>query len=195
MPTAVRVEPDGIGRRRVEGWDRRCARAAARGAAADEPPSHKPGCGSRGPYDEHAGGLDELEDMFERGWSDGLPVVPPTPERVEAMLGGRDPEPLAGCGAAGAAARPRSSGSPPARCWRVAGRSYFPLVVAAVEAALDPAFNVHGIDVTTQPAAPIVIVNGPAREPSRAELGNGRARPGFAGQRHHRARAAAVASA
>ena len=31
------------------------------------------------------------EALLEKGWSDGLPVVPPTPERVEAMLGGRDP--------------------------------------------------------------------------------------------------------
>ena len=44
-----------------------------------------------------AGSRDELEEMFERGWSDGLPVIPPTPERVEAMLGGRDP--LASLGA------------------------------------------------------------------------------------------------
>ena len=37
-------------------------------------------------------GFDVLwEALLDKGWSDGLPVVPPTPERVEAMLGGRDP--------------------------------------------------------------------------------------------------------
>ena len=177
VPTAVRVEQGGIPGARVEGWDRDALAALLGVPLADEPPSHKPGCGSRWTYDERAGGLDELEDMFERGWSDGLPVVPPTPERVEAMLGGRDPG--------------RSLGAVPpvggeatlervAACAVLAGcrPEHFPLVAAAVDAALDPAFNVHGINVTTQPAAPIVIVNGPARERAGLNSGMGALGPG-----------------
>ena len=68
----------------------------------------KPGCAAKSTYDAEtlavlnaAGPHDELEDMFERGWSDGLPVIPPTRERVDAMLGGRDPSRLAGRGASG----------------------------------------------------------------------------------------------
>ena len=35
---------------------------------------------------------DDAQQMFrERGWTDGLPVVAPTPGRVEARLGGRAP--------------------------------------------------------------------------------------------------------
>src|SRR5205823_3492078 len=63
-----------------------------------EAPHRKPGCAAKSTYDSAtlalinaAGPHDELEDMFERGWSDGLPVIPPTRERVDAMLGGRDP--------------------------------------------------------------------------------------------------------
>ncbi len=180
VPTAVRVEQGGIPGARVEGWDRDALAALLGVPLAGEPPSHKPGCGSRWTYDEHAGGLDELEDMFERGWSDGLPVVPPTPERVEAMLGGRDPG--------------RSLGTVPpvggeatlervAACAVLAGcrPEHFPLVAAAVDAALDPAFNVHGINVTTQPAAPIVIVNGPARERAGLNSGMGALGPGTRG--------------
>ena len=91
-----------LGRRglgRAAGPGRRdAAGVPARALPADEP-RQKPGCGAKSTYDAAtmaldaagAAGLDEQEDLFERGWSDGLPVVPPTPERVTAMLGGRDP--------------------------------------------------------------------------------------------------------
>ncbi|HEU0316240.1 MAG TPA: redoxin domain-containing protein, partial [Solirubrobacteraceae bacterium] len=178
VPTAVRVEPDGSIGGVVEGWDRTALEPLIGASLPGEPPDQKPGCGSRTVDLEFAGGLDELEDMFERGFSDGLPVVPPTPERVEAMLGGRDPG--------------RSLGTVPpvhgeatlervAACAVLAGcrPDYFPLVVAAVEAALEPSFNAHGIGVTTQPAAPVLIVNGPARDRVGLNSGMGALGPGF----------------
>src|SRR5436189_225916 len=125
----------------------------------------KPGCESRTlePPPGNDGGLDDYEDMFERGWTDGLPVVPPTPERVEAMLGGRDPAHSLGKvpPAHGEATLERV-----AACAVLAGcrPEYFPVVVAAVEGALEPGFNAHGIAVTTQPAGVVLIVNGPARD-------------------------------
>jgi hypothetical protein len=180
VPTAVVVGPDGAPGRRVEGWDREALAGLLGAPLADEPPARKPGCGSRWTYEASAGGLDEMEDMFERGWSDGLPVVPPTPERVEAMLGGRDgarslgPVPPVG----GEATLERV-----AACAVLAGcrPEHLPLVEAAVEASLDPAFNVHGINVTTQPAGPIVIVNGPARERTGLNSGMGVLGPGTRG--------------
>ncbi len=178
VPTAVRVEPDGSVAGVVEGWDRLALEPLVGVSLPDEPPAQKPGCGSRTVELEYGGGLDEPEDMFERGFSDGLPVVPPTPDRVEAMLGGRDPS--------------RSLGTVPpvhgeatlervAACAVLAGcrPDYFPLVVAAVEAVLEPSFNAHGIGVTTQPAAPVVIVNGPARDRVGLNSGMGALGPGF----------------
>src|SRR2546423_9428298 len=113
--------------------------------------------------------------MLEGGWTDGLPVVPPTRERVEAMLGGRD-----GGGSLGRVppAHGEATLERVAACAVLAGckPAYFPVVVAAVEAVLDPAFNAHGIAVTTQPASPIAIVNGPARE--RLGLNSGMGAPG-----------------
>ncbi|CAN0405473.1 unnamed protein product, partial [Phaeothamnion confervicola] len=111
--------------------------------------------------------IDTLDDEFEaRGWSDGLPVVAPTRARVDAMLRYCDhsadleigtmpprhgivtPEILA-INAVMAGCRPQ----------------YFPVVLAAVEAMLEPAFNLFAVQATTHPCAPCVIVNGPiARE-------------------------------
>jgi AhpC/TSA family protein len=133
VPTALRIDPGGEVAATVVGWDA-AAYESLLGVSLPDEPRQKPGCGARWTY-EAAGGLDELEDMFERGWSDGLPVFPATLERMAACAV------LAGC-------RP----------------AYFPVVRAAVEAALEPGFNAHGIAVTTQPVGTILVVNGPARE-------------------------------
>lgn len=106
---------------------------------------------------------DDIDEVFEaRGWSDGLPVVAPTPERVAAML------------AAAARRGDEELGTMPPRQGVatlevlavnavMAGcrPAYFPVVIAAVEAMLDPAFNLFAVQATTHPCAPCVIVNGP----------------------------------
>jgi hypothetical protein len=116
--------------------------------------------------------------MFERGWTDGLPVIPPTPERVEAMLAGRDPAASLGLvpPALGEATLERV-----AACAVLAGCRpvHFPFVVAAVEAALDPAFNLNGQAVTTSPPGQIVIVNGPGRRDAGIHSGMGALGPGW----------------
>jgi hypothetical protein len=164
VPMALRVNADGVVEERVVGWDREAYERLLGVELSAEEPTWKPACASRSVYDWSGGeGLDELEDMFERGWTDGLPVIPPTPERVEAMLAGRD--------------RARSLGAVPpalgeatlervAACAVLAGcrPEYFPVVLAAVEAALEPAFNLNGQAVTTQPAGQVIVVNGPIRE-------------------------------
>jgi hypothetical protein len=176
VPTAVRIDREGRAGERVVGWDAD-GYASLLGVPFEGEPRSKPGCVARGIYEESPGGLDELEDMFERGWSDGLPVVPPTPERVEAMLGGRDAGRSLGLvpPAQGEATLERV-----AVCAVLAGcrPAYFPVVVAAVEAVLEPQFNAHGVAVTTQPAGPIVVVNGPARERVGVNGGMGALGPG-----------------
>jgi hypothetical protein len=172
VPTAVLLGGD----ERVVGWD---ADAYERLLGVELPgePRLKPGCGARSVEGAPAGGLDELEDMFERGWTDGLPVVPPTPERVAAMLGDRDPARSLGPvpPAHGEATLERV-----AACAVLAGcrPEYFPVVVAAVEAALEPDFNPHGLAVTTQPAGVAIVVNGPARDRLGLNGGIGALGPG-----------------
>lgn len=99
---------------------------------------------------------------YERGWTDGLPVIPPTPERVEAMIAasGRDPLEVLGI-------MPPAQGITTVHSVAVnavmAGCSpaHFPVVVAAVRAVLDERFNLYGVQATTQAVAPMLMVNGP----------------------------------
>ena len=179
VPTTMLFDSERGLVRRVVGWDREglddlLEQASALAGAppprvTGEHPLRKPGCAAKNTYDpetlallDRAGAHDELEDMFDRGWSDGLPVVPPTRERVDAMLGGRDPSLSLGevPPAMGEATLERV-----ASCAVLAGcrPEYFPVVVAAAQAALEPAFNLNGQAVTTQPAGQLLILNGPAR--------------------------------
>jgi hypothetical protein len=105
---------------------------------------------------------DEAEAMFERGWTDGLPVVPPTPERVERMLGGTTRAPdevvavvppnLVECTVEKVAVNAVLAGCRP---------EYLPVVLAAVEAACTDEFNMHGLLATTWFSGPVIVVNGP----------------------------------
>lgn len=109
--------------------------------------------------------IDPIEACYQNGWTDGLPVVPPTPERVERMLSGtkRPPDELI-------APLPPKWGK--ATIERIAINAvmagclpeYLPVVIAAVEAMTDERFNLHGVQVTTSHVAPMVIVNGPIRK-------------------------------
>ncbi|HTT28553.1 MAG TPA: redoxin domain-containing protein [Solirubrobacteraceae bacterium] len=170
LPTAVLIDRDGHEVNRVVGWDAAALRTLLSVSVTDESPVRKPGCAAKNTYDaeslralDGAGAFDELEEMFERGWTDGLPAIPPTVERVDAMLGGRDGSRLLG---EIAPAMARVTLERVAACSVLAGcrPEYFPVVIAAVEAVLEPAFNVGGQAVTTQPCGQVIVVNGPVRE-------------------------------
>lgn len=118
-------------------------------------------------------------DAFtSRSWADGLPIIPPTEERVRAMLGQRDGGKTLGV-------------MPP--LWRqvtleklavnavMAGCEprAFPIVVAAVEAMLDRAFNLYGVQATTHPVAPLLVVNGAYGREIGLHGGSGCFGPGF----------------
>jgi hypothetical protein len=184
LPTAVLVDAAGRETARVIGWDAEALGTLLPVSLTDEPPRRKPGCAAKNTYDAatlralDASGLDELEEMFERGWTDGLPVIPPTRERVEAMLGGRDPDELLG---EMAPAMAQVTLERVAACAVLAGcrPDYFPVVVAAVLAALEPLFNVGGQAVTTQPVGQVVVVNGPVRDAIGLNGGVGALGPGW----------------
>ena len=105
---------------------------------------------------------DVMEMMFNRGWTDGLPVVPPTEERVMAMLTGtsRDPSDivatvppdLVDITVEKVAISAVMAGCKP---------EYLPWVLTAVEAACTDEFNMHGLLATTMPVAPVVVCSGP----------------------------------
>ncbi|MGI9521194.1 MAG: thioredoxin family protein [Hyphomicrobiaceae bacterium] len=107
---------------------------------------------------------DEIEALFERGWSDGLPLVPPTELRVLRMLAGTAREPrevigkvpsdLADCTVEKVAINAVMAGCKP---------EYLPVVIAAVEAVLEEPFAMHGVLATTMFVGPVIVVNGPVR--------------------------------
>ena len=105
---------------------------------------------------------DEMEACFDRDWSDGLPVIPPTPVRVMRMLAGTEleagdligvvPPDNISCNVEKVAINAVMAGCKP---------EYFPTVIAVVRAALQDRFCMHGLLCTTYFSSPVVIVNGP----------------------------------
>jgi len=145
-------------------------------------PEARPGCGSKSvepgiaerlaveygdvPIKSRRIEISEIEDdaeaCYDRGWSDGLPVVPPTRERVWRMLQGTTrapdevvglmPPDLAECTVEKIAVNAVLAGCKP---------EYMPLILAAVEGALLDEFCLHGLIATTWFSGPVLIVNGP----------------------------------
>jgi hypothetical protein len=117
----------------------------------------------RAPTFQAADDIDAINRLYrERRWSDGLPIVPPTPKRVDRMLqpmtDRRDEVVARVAPGYGAATLERiaincvMAGCDP---------EYLPVLVAATQAVADPAFNLQGIQATTNPVAVWIIVNGP----------------------------------
>ena len=131
---------------------------------------------------EFEGSVEDVNEMFfEREWSSGLPIIPPTPERVEAMLQG-------------------TSRSPDEILWRevpprkgiltielvavhavMAGckPEYMPVIIAALEGLQDPRLNWRALTTTTHPNGILVMVNGPIVEELGIATGTGAAGPGY----------------
>lgn len=184
VPTLIRLE-NGREVGRAAGWDRGEWRAlTGLDRLGEGLPDFRPGCGSKSVEPGTAevlavrfGGIrlaarriesppleDDVETCFARGWTDGLPVIPPTEVRVVRMLGGttRSPDEVVAvippngvpCTVEKAAINAVMAGCKP---------EYLPVVLAAVEAACMDEFCLHGVLATTYFSGPVVIVNGPVR--------------------------------
>jgi hypothetical protein len=121
-----------------------------------------------------------IELAFERGWSDGLPVVPPTEARVRAMLAAARLEP----GQQVAFIRDRAvsiTAEKVAINAVMAGcrPEYMPVVVAAVEAIGDPRWSYHGPGTSTGGAGVLMIVNGPIARALDINCGDNLFGPGW----------------
>jgi hypothetical protein len=123
---------------------------------------------------------DPVEYFFAKQWSDGLPVVPPTEERLGAMLAGtrRDPEELIGL------VPPLMS---PATMSAIAIHAvmagckpeYLPVLIGAMECVLEERFNLLLLQATTSAGAPFLLVNGPYVRKIGLHGGMGCFGPGF----------------
>lgn len=185
VPTLLRIE-DGEETGRIVGWQRdEWESFLGVDGLGPELPDWRPGCGSLSVDPARADELrarfsstglrsrrvdfaaleDEFEAMYDRGWSDGLPVIPPTEARVARMLEGTDRSPgdvvtivppdLVECTVEKVAVNAVMAGCLP---------EYLPVVLTALEAACTTEFNMHGLLATTFFSGPIVVVNGPMRQ-------------------------------
>ena len=108
--------------------------------------------------------LSAIEECFERGWTDGLPVVPPVPALVRQFLAHTDrsaseviwhmEQVRRGCTVEAAAINAAMAGCRP---------EYFPLVIAALEAAIHEGWPGNGGWQSTTGGGPLLVVNGPIR--------------------------------
>jgi hypothetical protein len=182
VPTLIRVI-DGQEVDRTVGWSRvGWQQLTGLSDLGNDLPVMRPGCGSlsvdpdledelrarfgssvlRARRVEIADAEDTFEALFDRGWTDGLPVVPPTESRVMRMLTGTSREPddivaivppdLVDVTVEKVAINAVMAGCKP---------EYLPWVLAALEAVCTNEFNIHGVLATTMPVGPVVICNGP----------------------------------
>jgi hypothetical protein len=182
VPTLIRII-DGEEMERTVGWLRSdWQRITGVDTLGDDLPVMRPGCGSmsvdpnlvdvlrarfgdsalRSRRIELADLDDEMEVLFERGVTDGLPVVPPTEQRVLRMLEGttRRPDEIVAVVAPDlvevtvekVAINAVMAGCKP---------EYLPWVITALEAVCTDEFNIHGVLATTMPVGPVLICNGP----------------------------------
>ncbi len=182
VPTLLRIE-NGVEVDRTFGWSKDAWQkfTGITDLGADLPVM-RPGCGSlsvdpnledelrvrftsstlHSRHVELASAEDEFESMFTRGWTDGLPVIPPTPERVLRMLTGttRSPQDIVAIAPPNLveltvekiAINAVMAGALP---------EYLPWIITALEAVCNDEFNMHGVLATTMPVGPVIICNGP----------------------------------
>ncbi|HBX37327.1 MAG TPA: thioredoxin [Pseudohongiella sp.] len=193
VPTLIRFD-NGRETARTYGWDKAEWRAiSGLTDLGEELPVMRPGCGSKTLEPGIAEKLelafgdvklqsreidvsaedDAIEACYARGWSDGLPVVPPTAVRVLRMLKGtqRDPQEVIGimppdlvpCTIEKVAINAVMAGCKP---------EYMPVLLAALEASLDDDFGLHGLICTTMFGSPMIMVNGPIAKAIGMNSGN-----------------------
>ena len=193
VPTLIELSRDEE-QRRLVGWSQEewAEFFSISELAADlDLPPYRPGCGSLNVDPDRAASLearfgdglasrrvelagaeDPIEALYDRGWTDGYPAVPPTPERVVRMLEGTTrsgdevvtvvPPNLAECTVEKVAVNAVMAGCRP---------DHLPVVLAALESVCTDEFNVHGLLASTMANGPIIVVNGPIR--SAVGMGSG----------------------
>lgn len=182
VPTLIRLR-GGKETGRAIGWNRdEWRQLTGLDNLGAELPENRPGCGSltEEPDADYrlkalygntglssrkislAANADLVEACYERGWTDGMPVTPPTEERVLKMLDGTHRSPaeeiglmppnFMSCTVEKIAINAVMAGCLP---------EYMPVVLAVIETSLIPEVNLHGILATTNTVAPVVLINGP----------------------------------
>ncbi len=192
VPTLLKIE-NGQETSRIIGWSKPEWQAfTQQPTLGQDLPEWRPGCGAKNEDPQFKDQLmlrygnvkltartievsdaeDEIEACFARGWSDGFPIVPPTPLRVYRMLQGttRSAEEILGH-------LPHNHA--PVSIEKVAINAvmagckpeYLPVVIAAVEGACDPKYGLRAFMASTWFSAPVVVVSGPITKKIGMESG------------------------
>lgn len=122
---------------------------------------------------------DAVERCHDLGWTDGLPVIPPTTHRVDAMLAvlGDPDEVLVSMPPSGAPVTNRALAANAVMAGCLPG--HLPVLTAMVRAVCVPEFNLNGIATTTGPSTPFAVVSGPAASQAGLNSGRGALGPGW----------------
>ncbi len=120
------------------------------------------------------------EYFLSKGWTDGLPVIPPTIERIEAFLAqanlasdeiiGVIPPQWAELTVEKLAVNAIMAGCKP---------EYMPVLIAAIRGMCEPSFNLYGVQATTNPVGPMLVVNGPVGKRIGLKADTGALGPGW----------------
>jgi hypothetical protein len=125
---------------------------------------------------------DAYEYAYDQGWTDGLPIIPPTPEVVGRFVA-----------ASGRAAEEVIGIIPPRKGRATVGviavnavmagcrAEYMPVLIAALDGLTDKGFPLEFIQVTTNPMTPFLLINGPIRQRLDINAGTGCLGPGWRG--------------
>jgi hypothetical protein len=185
VPTIIRVVA-GQEVERTVGWSKQAWRdLTGITSLGEDLPVMRPGCGSlsvdpdlvdalrvrftastlTARHVEMATAEDEFESMFARGWTDGLPVIPPTAQRVLRMLTGTTRQPsdivvVAPPDLVPVTVEKVAINAVMAGCLP----EHMPWVIAALEAICNDDFNIHGVLATTMPVGPVIVCNGPGTQ-------------------------------
>ena len=128
-----------------------------------------------------AGSANDVSLAFYRhGWTDGLPIVPPTADAVRGMLRGTDLPAHHALGAMPPAGSPVTMEKIAVNAVMAGCRpTYMPVLIAALEGMLEEGFDLTGVQTSTGAHSPLLIVNGPIRQPLRINCSSGALGPGW----------------
>ena len=100
--------------------------------------------------------------FYHRGWTDGLPIIPPTEERIRRMLShsGWEEQTLIGN------LKPRGGEATVKKIAANAAMAgcvpeHLPVIIAAINAMVQESFNLYAIQTTTHPVTVLTLINGP----------------------------------
>jgi hypothetical protein len=149
--------------RGLEGWVDEHLGGLIAALTADTAPVGAPAANGAGD------GTADVDDFWawdalarERGWTDGLTIAPPTRDRVDAIIDALGGQADAVVGRVAPAYGVATIEQIAVQCVMAGCRpEHAPVVVAAVEAMVQTPFNLHGVQCTTNPVAPLVVVSGP----------------------------------